>query len=218
MWIAEFKVWHAGSDGIEFSRNFDAVLSNYNLNLFKEKGKTYVMRCASFSGPQANQFRKMFQEKDSRIKVLGGDANQVFYYHPADLAFHTLLFDKSLFFVGPVITKRGYQYWKVAALKKAPLLSLFKRVEALARKKVTIQLISLTQGKVDIFAQGALSELTVLQLNALQLACRYGYYAYPRKVNLEALAKIAKVPRTTLQSHLRRAERTLIPLLMGNLG
>ncbi len=156
MWIAEFKVWHKGSDGIEFSRNFDAVLSNFNLNLFKEKGKTYVMRCASFSGPQANEFRKMFEEKYSRMKVLGGDENQVFYYHPADLAFHTLLFDKSLFFVGPVITKGGYQYWKVAALKKTPLLSLFKRVEALGPKKVVIQLVSLKQGKVDVFEQGPL--------------------------------------------------------------
>ncbi|MDP3741950.1 MAG: helix-turn-helix domain-containing protein [Candidatus Micrarchaeota archaeon] len=216
MWIAEFKVWHSGSDGVEFSRNFDAILSNVNLNLFKEKGKTYVMRCASFSGPQANEFKKMFKV-DSQIKIVGGDSNQVFFYHPADLAFHTLLFDKSLFFVGPIITKGGFQYWKVAALKKTPLLSLFKRVEKLGPKRATIKLLSLCQEQVNVFSQGVLSELTALQLKAVQLASRHGYYAYPRKVNLEQLAKIAKVPRTTLQSHLRRAERTLIPKLLGNL-
>src|SRR3989344_1181914 len=112
MWIAEFKVWHAGSDAIELSSEFDAILSNVNLNLYKEKGKLYIMRCASFSGPQTNEFRATWVKNDPRIKVIAADAAQVFYSHPADLAFHTLLFDKSVFFVGPVVTKKGFQFWK----------------------------------------------------------------------------------------------------------
>lgn len=217
MWIAEFKVWHAGSMSIELSKSFKASLANVNLNLFKEKGKLHIVRCAYISGTDAEGFQRTWLQKDKRIKVIATDAAQVFYSHPADFAFHTLLFDRSVFFVGPNVTKGGFQYWKVASLQKKPLLSLYKRVNALGPTKATIELLSLKQGDFDVFSYGALSELTPLQLNALQLACRYGYYNYPRKANLEELAKIAKIPRTTLQSHLRRAERTLIPLLMGNL-
>ncbi len=215
MWIAEFKVWHAGSDSIELSERFDAVLSNFNLNLFEEKGKLHIVRCASFSGLDAQKFRKAFIEQERRVTIIASDFNQVFYYHPADKAFHTLLFDKNLIFVGSTITKKGFQYWTVASLKKAPLLALFKRIKSLGSKKATIELLSLKAGNVNLFAGSFLSDLTPLQLKAVQLARQYGYYDYPRKISLEELAKKAGVPRTTLQSHLRKAERTLIPKIVG---
>ncbi|MFH0713383.1 MAG: helix-turn-helix domain-containing protein, partial [Candidatus Micrarchaeota archaeon] len=188
-----------------------------NLNLFGERGKLYVARCASFFGNEAEQYRKAFMQKDKRVVVIGSDANQVFYYHEADEAFHTLLFDKSLFFVGGNVTRGGFQYWTVASLHKEPLLELFKRVEKLGSKRATIELLSLHEGNVNVFSHAVLSELTPLQLQALQLAHKHGYFEYPRKISLEQLAKLAHIPRTTLQSHLRRAERTLIPALLGQI-
>ncbi len=214
MWIADFKVWHFGSESIELSRDFDAALHNFNLNLYRKNGIFYIMRCAYFSGENAKEFRDTWIKGDKRIKVIASDGQQVFYSHPADVAFHTLLFDREIFFVGPVITEKGFQYWKVAAPKKKPLLSLFKRVQKLGPKKASIELLSLRQGDVNIFAQGVLSELTPLQLQALQLACKHGYYSYPRKISLQQLAKLVGIPRTTLQSHLRRAERTILPSLV----
>ncbi len=214
MWIAEFKVWHAGSDSLEISRDFDATMSNVNLNMYKENEKVHVVRCASFSGPDADAFKKAWIEGDQRLKIITSDACQVFYSHPVDFAFHTLLFDREVFFVGPVVSKRGWQYWKVAAPKKKPLISLFKRVEKLGSKRAVIELLSLKEDNINIFSGAVLSELTPLQLKTLELACKYGYYEYPRKISLQELAKISGIPRTTLQSHLRRAERTLIPSLL----
>ncbi len=215
MWIAEFKVWHHGSTSIELSKHFNATLSNVNLNLFKDHGKMHVMRCASFSGPDAQAYRKAFIERDKRITVFASDANQVFYHHPVDRAFHTLFFDRSIVFIGSTITKAGFQYWTVAALKKQPLLDLFNRVKSLGPKRATVELLSLREGNVNVFAQAVLSNLTPLQLQALQLAVQHGYYSFPRKISLEELARKIGIPRTTLQSHLRRAERTVIPSLIG---
>ncbi|MFH1246994.1 MAG: helix-turn-helix domain-containing protein [Candidatus Micrarchaeota archaeon] len=217
MWIADFKVWHEGSTSIELSKEYDAWLLNVNLNLFGENGKLYVARCASFYGNEAEQYRKAFMQKDKRVVIIGSDANQVFYYHEADEAFHTLLFDKSLFFVGGNVTRDGFQYWTVASLRKEPLLELFKRVEKLGAKTATIKLLSLHEGSVNVFSHAVLSELTSLQLRALQLAHKHGYFEYPRKISLEQLAKLTHIPRTTLQSHLRRAERTLVPALLGQI-
>lgn len=215
MWIADFKVWHTSSDSIELSREFDATLSVSNLNMFRDKGRVHIMRCGIFTGSQAAEYRQAFIERDKRVHLVASDANQVFFHHTADKAFHTLFFDRTVIFVGPTITRGGFQYWTVASLKKEPLMSLYKRVKNLGPQRATIQLLSLRQGEVNTFTQPALAQLTSLQRRALELACQHGYYSYPRRVSLEQLAKLVGIPRTTLQSHLRKAERTIIPALLN---
>jgi predicted DNA binding protein len=52
------------------------------------------------------------------------------------------------------------------------------------------------------------------QKQAMNLAIKNGYYNYPRKTNLDNLAKIAKVSKQTFQENLRKAENKLIPSLI----
>jgi hypothetical protein len=49
------------------------------------------------------------------------------------------------------------------------------------------------------------------QREAVELAIQHGYYDYPRKVEVQELAKMAKLAFSTYQAHLRKAERKLIP-------
>ena len=61
-------------------------------------------------------------------------------------------------------------------------------------------------------------KLAQKQKEAIELAVKHNYYDYPRKIDLEGLAKIAKVKRQTLQENLRRAEKKLVPFLTENIS
>lgn len=53
--------------------------------------------------------------------------------------------------------------------------------------------------------------LTTKQRDAIELAITHGYYDYPRKIDVQDLAKLAKLAFSTFQAHLRKAEKKLIP-------
>ena len=55
------------------------------------------------------------------------------------------------------------------------------------------------------------------QRRALELALEFGYYNYPRNISVDNLSKKAKMPRTTFQEHLRKAESKLMGLLIQSI-
>ena len=56
-------------------------------------------------------------------------------------------------------------------------------------------------------------ELSEKQKKSLDIAIKNGYYAFPRKINLNQLAKIARISKQSFQESLCRAENKLIPYL-----
>jgi predicted DNA binding protein len=55
--------------------------------------------------------------------------------------------------------------------------------------------------------------LTDRQLEAFDLACRYGYYEEPKKVTIEELALKLGISSSTCAELLRKAEKKLLPIL-----
>jgi len=53
-------------------------------------------------------------------------------------------------------------------------------------------------------------KLTDRQVDAISTAYYSGYYQTPGRVNVQRIADGEKVPRTTLQEHLNKAENKLI--------
>jgi len=60
-------------------------------------------------------------------------------------------------------------------------------------------------------------KLSNKQKEAIQLAVKEGYFDFPRKINLEGIAKRMKISKQTLQQHLRIAEKKLVPFLTENI-
>ena len=60
-------------------------------------------------------------------------------------------------------------------------------------------------------------KLSDKQKEVIQLAVKRGYYEFPRKVNLNDLAKELKLSKPTLQQHLRTAEKKVVPFLTENI-
>ena len=211
MWVARFKVWHKGSGVLEGTRGIDAYASGYVLNAFVKDGATYVNRVLIPFGREREKLREaLFADK--RVEVTNIDGQQIFFIVKAQKSFHSVFFDKTIFFTKPIALKDGFEYWTVASWAKENLLALYERVKALEKKgKARITLLEIKEQPLNLFLPNVLSRLTEKQRGVIAAAVREGYYEYPRRTSLEQLARRLRIPRTTLQSHLRKAERAVIP-------
>jgi predicted DNA binding protein len=67
-----------------------------------------------------------------------------------------------------------------------------------------------------LFLTHILPKLSAKQRETLNLAVKEGYYNFPRKINLDGLAKLLKLSKPTVQQHLRTAEKKMMPFLTEN--
>ncbi|MFH1200472.1 MAG: helix-turn-helix domain-containing protein, partial [Candidatus Micrarchaeota archaeon] len=127
-------------------------------------------------------------------------------------AFHGNLLDRRVFFLKPILATKGREYWTVASFHKKSIEGLFKRINR-DRKISHAEMISLKLEPVDVFMPGVLCALSEKQKWAYEMACKYGYYSYPRGKDAQQIAKILEVPESTFREHLRKAESKLLPAL-----
>lgn len=213
MWVAEFKVWHAGSVALELSKRFNATGATYYLSAFEQDGEPQINRAVVFYGPDAQDAKEALH-KDKRVTVLGEEAGQILYSIPTKQAFHAVVLDRTVFFTKPIFLSQGFEYWTCAALRKQDLVALHERVKRLGNNKATIAMLSIKEKPHYVFLSSILSELTETQRMVLQAAVEAGYYEHPRKIHLVELASRLGMPRSTLQHHLREAERKALPALV----
>lgn len=86
-----------------------------------------------------------------------------------------------------------------------------KRKKHVETEKIKIDMFK-TSGFFDLASAKEL--LTDKQLEAFELACKYGYYEIPKKITLEELAVRMGISPPTLAEHLRKAEAKLFPTLL----
>jgi len=216
MWVAEFKMWHAGSAVLEASKRLDAACSTYYLNLVHRKGKDFVSKVFVAGGRQKKEMLEAIKS-DSRLSMTHEEGDQVFYEVQSKNLFHAHVFNSEVFFVKPALIKDGYEFWTVASWDKQALLNLKNKIGKL-KGKATVALLSIKKAPVNLFVPALFQQLTAKQLEAFNKAVQYGYYTLPRTISLEQLAKKLGVPRTTLREHLRKAESKLLPKLAQDIS
>ncbi len=119
--------------------------------------------------------------------------------------------------IPPAILEKGWEYHRVIAFKHEDLEELLQRLEERGFVVDILRKIpfrgsiasSLTLTGTTLF-----SDLTEKQMHALLAAYRNGYYRLPRKSDVQTIAAKERVPRTTFQEHLRKAESKLIATLV----
>jgi predicted DNA binding protein len=102
----------------------------------------------------------------------------------------------------------GLLQWKVIAPNAAALKGLVDKIKALGCS-VEVKKIS----RLD-----SLSELTRTQERVLQIAYEAGYFDIPRKIKLEKLAKRLEISKATLDVIIRRAQKKVIAVQMGDVA
>lgn len=209
MWVIRLKIRH--DDWIlDKILKYNITATGIPLNSYKKDGKDYHNGMVFLKGEKKNKdkFIKALS-KDKRIVKFEVKKNQIFVLIVGEDNISNIM-DNSLFFLKPVYFEKGYEYWEMGSWSKKDLTNFYEKV----KKVADVTLLKLQKENPDIFIQYAIPRFTDNQRNAIEFAMKEGYYRYPRKNSVEAIAKKAKVPRSTYQEHLRKAESKLMNLLL----
>ena len=123
----------------------------------------------------------------------------------------------ALLHVSPIVYEGGWEYYRVIAFRHKDLEKFFRSIEEKGfafdvLRKVPFD--GFIASSLTLTADSLFSDLTEKQMSALLAAYNYGYYKLPRKADVSTIAVKKKVPRTTFQEHLKKAENKLIASLI----
>ena len=112
----------------------------------------------------------------------------------------------------PVYSAGGWNVYRFIAFKHEAFTELLNRGEQQGFEVEVLEMVPFNGMVSDnlIPLNTMIANLTEKQMNAVVAAYNNGYYQTPRSVNVQKIAERVKVPRTTLQEHLNKAENKLI--------
>jgi predicted DNA binding protein len=115
----------------------------------------------------------------------------------------------------PAVYRDGWGYFRMLSLNDSRTRALFQDMNRagpteLIRKRE----LPLNSLPTNIWVHGLFSELTPKQRDAMLQAHRYGYYASPRQIKTENIAKGLGLSRSTYEEHLRKAENRILTALI----
>jgi predicted DNA binding protein len=128
-----------------------------------------------------------------------------------------LIDEFNILHLSPVIHYEGWEYYRAIVFRHEDIDHLFQRFDEkgyqyeIIRKAPFEGVIS---SSLTLTTDALFSSLTEKQLAALVMAHSNGYYNFPRQTNVKNLAALKRVPRTTFQEHLQKAESKLLSSLM----
>lgn len=209
MWTA--KITLDGRKGRIGSRTkrFNVSVAGYPVSYYEKKKGIYVYLVGFIFGEEKNKkkFIKDFKKEKGVLHLeTRGDfiiAQILESLELKPMYHHELINLKPI-----IIDEKGYNHWTIGSWNKEGLLNFIKIVE----KEYAGELLKIKQEKITSFSILSIQpELTDKQKRALELAIRHGYYEYPRKTELQKLAKLMNLSYSTYQAHLRKAEKKLLP-------
>ncbi|MFA5953019.1 MAG: helix-turn-helix domain-containing protein [Candidatus Pacearchaeota archaeon] len=214
MWIAKFKNFHKTCIIAPLCKKHNVIDYVYLLNSWAKGNKFYYTELHFLEGEEKNKnkfindFRKI--SKTLKCEVKGSQIFTFNYLTSKNLKKFFAVFNPELIYVKPVVQRAdGYEDWELACWDKKPLMEIMKIPD------FDMKLISIEWKKgFDIFLPRIQSKIPEKQKQAMNLAIKNGYYNYPRKINLDELARITKVSKQTFQENLRKAENKIIPYLV----
>ncbi|MGQ9552413.1 MAG: helix-turn-helix domain-containing protein [Candidatus Bathycorpusculaceae bacterium] len=121
--------------------------------------------------------------------------------------------DFNLLHVLPVVYEQGWEYYRIIAFKHEDVNGLLQRFEErgfafeILRK---VPFNGFIASSLTLTADALFSGLTEKQMDALLVAYTDGYFQFPRRADVQAIASKRRVPRTTFQEHLKKAENKII--------
>jgi hypothetical protein len=86
-------------------------------------------------------------------------------------------------------------------------------LKKLDEKEICYKIVHMTHA--DFAPSSPLNQLTVKQRDAMIAGFKFGYYDSPRKISTEELAKKLNMASSTLNEHLRKAEKRLLTELLN---
>jgi predicted DNA binding protein len=119
--------------------------------------------------------------------------------------------------VPPITFYDGWENYRIVGFEKKDVLRALDGMESRGVVEITsrksIDIDSMREFYLISLAE-LFSNMTKLQMDALVTAMESGYYKIPRRSTTSEMARILKVPRTSLQERRKRAESKLMAALV----
>jgi predicted DNA binding protein len=119
----------------------------------------------------------------------------------------------NLLHVLPVVYAQGWEYYRIIAFKHEDVNGLLQRLDGRGFTYEILRKVpfdGFIASSLTLTADALFSSLTEKQIDALLTSFNNGYYNLPRKIPLTLIARKRRVPRTTFEEHLRKAENKLV--------
>ena len=212
MWVAKFRVWHKNCLLRPRCMKYQVTDFVYLINSWEDKNHFYYTELHILQGTKESK-KKFIRDlrKEKTITKLEDNGNYIFTLNEELLQkqYYSPIFDRQIIQVKPVAQRTdGYEDWELASWDREILMKIIDV------PVFDVELKSIEESKLsDIFIPHIYPKLSTKQKEAIELAVKSGYYNYPRGIDLEGSARIARVRRQTFQENLRRAEKKLVPFL-----
>jgi predicted DNA binding protein len=120
--------------------------------------------------------------------------------------------DLPILVVSPDVVVGGWSYYRVILFRHEDFAEVIRRLEA---REFTVEVLRKAEVKGSLAgnileADTIFSSLTGKQMDALMRAYTHGYYQLPRAADIQEIAKVERVKRTTFQEHLKKGENKII--------
>lgn len=218
MWKAIFEVSHDTCVISPLCKKHQITDFVYLVNAWEDNDFFYYTEAHILQGDEDNKkkFVKDLKKNKTLVKFeQKGNFVITLQKRPSWMNAYMPLFDKRIIQTKPLIQRAdGTELWEMACWDKEPLMQILERLP----EEFKVKLRSITQSKIDdIFLPHIMPKLSDKQKQVIQLAVKMGYFEFPRKINLDGLAKKLKLSKQTVQQHIRIAEKKLVPFLTENI-
>ncbi|MBI5881095.1 helix-turn-helix domain-containing protein [archaeon] len=211
MWRMKYEYRHRDCRYLPKADEFGIVLHAYPLLHFEEKGAFYVTAIHVIEGKEEGakkyvKYIKSISEKTERIS-----SNILFTRTKitSNKEYYRVLYSPYHFYPTPILHTAGKEHGEIVSWEREPLARIINVMQSSPNTEF-FRLLSFRQEKVkDIFLMKIIPKLTSRQREAFELALKSGYYNYPRKVDIESLARAMRISKSSYHELLRRAESHL---------
>jgi len=115
--------------------------------------------------------------------------------------------------IPPEVYYGGWEQYKVVGFREADYKRMFQELNTLGPVQILEKKVMPEKSLRDAFVismSSVFSDLTEKQISSLLSALEFGYYQIPKKMTAEKIAQKHRVPRTTYEEHLRKAESKIL--------
>lgn len=219
MWYLKFKYKHRDCIYSPKLKELGLSVHFYFLGFYEKGDYNYTTALQHILGDKM-QIKKYISYMKNHPKIVNievyGDVILTVAKHRKEIELYSRGYDQMFLHPSPAyVSKDGFEIIEIAFWNRKPLQDFIKTLE---RNKTTthFEILRFEEKQVeDVYVSKLLLKLPKMQEKAITLAFQNGYYDFPRKTDLNKLAKIAKVSKPTFRENLRKAEAKILPKLIS---
>lgn len=215
MWLLKYHFRHKECKYLPTVKRLGIMLYVYPINNFTSRNNFYVTAIHIVEGEKDKIKSYLEYLRKISVKVERISENSMFTLTvmKENLEYYKTLYSPLFIYPSPVIHDGEKEIGEIASWDDEPLRELVKVMQK-SENTEFFKMIKLKEERLkDIFLFRVMPKLTEKQRNAFDLAIKEGYYNYPRKINLDGLAKLIKLSKSNYHEILRRAESNILKFL-----